>query len=71
VYLAGVVASADAKPTAASVQYYQILANRLAEIRTELQAVLDNDVRGFNEAVAAAQVPAVAPASRTEILQAK
>ena len=71
VYLAGVVASADAKPTASSVQYYQILAKRLAEIRSELQAVLDNDVRGFNEAVAAAQVPAVAPASRTEILQAK
>jgi len=71
VYLAGVVASADAKPTPASKEYYELLAKRLGEIRTELQAVLDNDLRGFNEAVAAAHVPAVAPASRSEITQTK
>jgi hypothetical protein len=71
VYLAGVVASADAKPTPASKEYYELLAKRLGEIRAELQAVLDNDLRGFNEAVAAAHVPAVAPASRSEITQTK
>jgi photosystem II stability/assembly factor-like uncharacterized protein len=71
VYLAGVVASADAKPTRASQQYYEILAKRLEDIRAELQAVLDGDVRGFNEAVAAAQIPPVAPASRAVIMETK
>ncbi|HTR02903.1 MAG TPA: glycosyl hydrolase [Thermoanaerobaculia bacterium] len=62
VYLAAVVASADAKPLATSVQYYGLLAGRLDAIRAQYTAVLDTDVKAFNQAVAAAAIPPVAPA---------
>ena len=66
VYLAGIVGSADAKPLASSVEYYRILASRLSAARSEFQAILDGDVKAFNQAVAAAGVPPVAavPPSR-------
>ena len=64
VYLAAIVASADAKPLASSIEYYDLLAGRLAAIRAEYKAILDTDVKAFNQAVAAAGVPPVAPAPR-------
>ncbi len=66
VYLAGIVGSADAKPLASSVEYYRILARRLDAARSQFQAILDGDVKAFNQSVAAAGMPPVAavPPSR-------
>jgi hypothetical protein len=64
-YLAGIVASADAKPTAASKRYYEELKGRLGSVLAELSTVMDRDVADFNKAVAAAQIPPVAPVVRT------
>ena len=64
VYLAAVVASADAKPLASSVEYYKILAGRLDAARSEYRAILDGDVKAFNQAVLKANVPPVAPAPK-------
>ena len=63
-YLAGIVASADTKPTASSVKYYQQLKARLAAILAELQAVLDHEVAEFARAVEEKGVPRMAPAPR-------
>ncbi len=62
VYLAAIVASADAKPTAASVAYYAVLNGRLDAAKAELQAILDRDLKSFNKAVEEAKIPPVAPA---------
>ncbi|MDQ2978503.1 MAG: glycosyl hydrolase, partial [Acidobacteriota bacterium] len=43
-YLAGVVGSADARPTPSAVEYYGLLKSRLDAIQAELQAILDKDV---------------------------
>jgi photosystem II stability/assembly factor-like uncharacterized protein len=59
VYLAAVVASADAKPTPSSVEYYGVLKARLDAILAELATVLGQDVRDFNRAVEAAGIPPV------------
>jgi photosystem II stability/assembly factor-like uncharacterized protein len=64
VYLAAVVASADAKPLASSVEYYGLLKARLDAVRARYKAILDGDVRAFNEAVVKANVPPVAPAPK-------
>jgi photosystem II stability/assembly factor-like uncharacterized protein len=63
-YLAAVVASADAKPTPSSVEYYGVLKARLDAALAELQAVLDQDVRKFNQAVEAAGIPPVTAAPK-------
>jgi hypothetical protein len=63
-YLAAVVASADAKPTRSSVQYYGVLKGRLDAIQAELKTLLDKDVSEFNKAVQAAGVPPVAAAPK-------
>ena len=60
--LAGIVATADAKPTAGSVKYYELLKGRLAEITRELDGVLAKDLAEFNASVEAAKLPPVAPA---------
>jgi len=64
VYLAAIVASADAKPLASSVMYYNLLRGRLDAIRSEYKSILDGDVKSFNEAVLKAGVPPVAPAPK-------
>jgi hypothetical protein len=64
VYLAAIVASADAKPTPSSVEYYGVLKARLDAILAELQAVLDQDVKKFNQAVEAAGIPPVTAAPK-------
>jgi photosystem II stability/assembly factor-like uncharacterized protein len=64
VYLAGIVASADAKPLASSQEYYKLLTGKLDAARAQYKAILDSDVKAFNQAVAAAGIPPVAPAPR-------
>ena len=66
-YLAAIVASADAKPTPSSTQYYALLKQRLDAIQAELQTILDQDLKGFNAAVAEAQIPPVAAAPKVGI----
>ncbi len=66
VYLAAIVASADAKPTPSSVEYYGLLKTRLDAARAECKAILDKDVKAFNQAVAEAKIPPVAPAPKIE-----
>ena len=66
VYLSAIVASADAKPTPASVQYYGVLKGRLDAIRGEYKTILDTGVKDFNRAVAEAKIPPVAPAPKIE-----
>ncbi|HLN58012.1 MAG TPA: glycosyl hydrolase [Thermoanaerobaculia bacterium] len=65
-YLAGIVASADAKPTPASVAYYDLLKGRLDTIGAEYRALLDGDVADFNRAVEEAKLPRTAPAPKLE-----
>jgi uncharacterized protein YjgD (DUF1641 family) len=65
-YLAGIVASADAKPTPASVAYYDLLKGRLDTIGAEYRALLDGDVADFNRAVEEAKLPRTAPAPKLD-----
>jgi photosystem II stability/assembly factor-like uncharacterized protein len=46
--LAGLVASADARPTPSEVVYYDLLKGRLAAVQAELARVIDGDVAEFN-----------------------
>jgi photosystem II stability/assembly factor-like uncharacterized protein len=62
--LAGIVASADAKPTAGSLRYYEILKNRLQDIRGRYREILETDVAGFNRAVEESKLPPVVPAPK-------
>jgi photosystem II stability/assembly factor-like uncharacterized protein len=64
VYLAAIVASADSKPLATSAEYYNVLKARLEVARAQYKAILDGDVKAFNEAVLKANVPPVAPAPK-------
>ena len=65
-YLSAIVASADAKPTPASVQDHGLLEGRLDTIRGEYKTILDTGVKDFNRAVAEAKIPPVAPAPKIE-----
>jgi len=64
--LAGIVSSADARPTPSAVKYYAVLQGRLNDIEKEFQALLDHDVADFNREVGAMQLAPVAPAPRLE-----
>ncbi|PYQ23983.1 MAG: glycosyl hydrolase [Acidobacteria bacterium] len=64
-YLAGLVSEGDGRPTVASLRYYEALKAQLDGIRAELGAVIDNDVRAFNAAVAESGIPPVAAAPRS------
>ncbi len=66
VYLAGIVSSADARPLASSAEYYRLLTGRLDASRAEYRKILDTDVKAFNQAVAQAGIPPVAPAPKLE-----
>jgi hypothetical protein len=57
--LAGVVASADAAPTAQSVQVFDQLSAALQVQLDRLKAVLDADVPAFNRLVKESDVPAI------------
>jgi photosystem II stability/assembly factor-like uncharacterized protein len=65
-FLAGVVAGADRRPTAASLKLYDQLASRLSAIRAELKGVMDGDLAEFNRAVTASGMPPVVGAPRIE-----
>ena len=62
--LAGIVASADAKPTAASLAYYKVLESRLTAIRAEYERLMAGDVAEFNRTLEEEKIPRVAPAPK-------
>ena len=62
--LAGIVSSADARPTPASVKYYALLQSKLAAIEAEYRSIVEHDLAAFNAAVEAAKLPPVAPAPK-------
>ena len=64
--LAGIVASADAKPTAGSLAYYDLLKKRLDAIVGEYRVLVDREVADFNRAVDDARLPRAAPAPKIE-----
>jgi hypothetical protein len=66
VNLAGIVASADRKPTAGSVKMYAELKTRLDGILKDYEALLSADVAEFNRAALEAKMPLVAPAPKIE-----
>jgi photosystem II stability/assembly factor-like uncharacterized protein len=57
--LAGAVASADARPTAGSLQRYAQLRKQLDGIQEELKAVLGQEMAAFNKAVRERDIPPV------------
>jgi kynureninase len=57
--LSGVVASADAAPTAQSQQVFEQLSAALQVQLDRLKAVLDADVPAFNQLVKQSDVPAI------------
>ena len=57
--LAGVVASADAAPTAQSERVFTELSAALQVQLDRLKAVLDTDVPAFNQLVKSSDVPAI------------
>ena len=64
--LAGIVASADARPTAGSLAYYDLLKKRLDAIVGEYRVLVDRDVTDFNRAVDDARLPRTAAAPRID-----
>ena len=66
VNLAGLVASADRKPTAGETRMYAELKARLDGILKEYQALLEKDVADFNHAAEEAKLPRVAPAPKVD-----
>ena len=66
VNLAGIVASADRKPTAGSVRMYAELKAKLDGIVNEYQTLVEKDVAEFNRAAEEARLPRVAPAPKIE-----
>jgi hypothetical protein len=65
-YLAGIVASADAKPTKGALGYYDQLKGQLDAVLRDYKAIVDRDVADFNRAVDQAGLPRVAPAPKIE-----
>ncbi len=65
-YLAAVVASADRRPTAGSVQAFAELKAKLDAIRGRFDALLAGDVAEFSKAAEEAKLPRVAPAPKIE-----
>jgi hypothetical protein len=65
-YLAGIVASADTKPTKGALGYYDQLKGQLDAVLREYKASVDRDVADFNRAVDQAGVPRIAPAPKID-----
>ncbi len=61
-YLAGIVASADRRPTAASSLRYQELRAQLDAIQGRIRGVMDKDVADFNAEVRKLEIPPVTAA---------
>ena len=66
VNLAGIVASADRKPTASSVKYYDVLKARQDAVLARWKALLDGEVAAFSRAAEEAKLPRVAPAPKID-----
>jgi photosystem II stability/assembly factor-like uncharacterized protein len=66
VNLAGIVASADRKPTAGSLKYYDVLKARQDAVLARWKALLDADIAEFSRAAEEAKLPRVAPAPKIE-----
>jgi len=64
--LAGIVASADAKPTKGSVEYYDLLKGRLAAIVGDYDRLIASDVAEFNRVLEEQKMPRVAPAPKLD-----
>jgi photosystem II stability/assembly factor-like uncharacterized protein len=64
--LAGIVASADRKPTAASVKYYDVLKAKQDAALGQWKTLLSGDVAEFSRAAEEAKLPRLAPAPRIE-----
>jgi photosystem II stability/assembly factor-like uncharacterized protein len=62
--LAGIVSSADAKPTPSSYKYFEVLRARLDSLVGQYQALVNNEVADFNHAVEEAKLLPVVPAPR-------
>jgi hypothetical protein len=60
------VASADRKPTAGSVKYYDVLKARQDAALGQWKALLSSDVAEFSRAAEDAKLPRVAPAPKIE-----
>jgi photosystem II stability/assembly factor-like uncharacterized protein len=63
-YLAGIVGSADRRPTAAAAQRYQELKARLDAIQVRVRGLMEKDVAEFNREVMRLGIPPVAAAPR-------
>lgn len=63
-YLAGIVASADRRPTAGSLEVYRELKGKLDAARGRFQALLAGEVAGFSRAAGEMKLPRIAPAPR-------
>ena len=63
-YLAGIVGSADRRPTEGSLRIYDDLSRELDRIQGELKTILGTDLADFNRAVEAAGIPPVAAAPK-------
>jgi hypothetical protein len=66
VNLAGIVASADRKPTKGSVEYYDVLKGRLDAIVARWKSLQAGDVAAFAAAAEEAKLPRLAPAPKIE-----
>jgi len=64
--LAGVVGSADARPTDGSEAYYRTLEEKLVAVRKRLADVLARDLEDFNGAVRSPGIPAIVAAPKIE-----
>ncbi len=65
-YLAGIVASADRRPTAGSVEVYRLLTGKLDALHAQFEALLAGDVAEFLRAAESLQLPRVVPAPKIE-----
>jgi photosystem II stability/assembly factor-like uncharacterized protein len=65
-YLAGIVASADRRPTAGSVEVYRLLKMRLDSSRTQFETLLARDVAEFSRTAEDLKLPRVVPVPRIE-----
>ena len=57
--IAGVVASADTKPTKSSYVVFDDLSAKMAVVTSQVKKIIDEDVPAFNQKVKQNQLPAI------------
>ena len=65
--VAGVVSSADAKPTKGAYEAFEDLGKKMDVTTTKLKKVIDEDVPAFNKLVSENQIPAINVGKKKEI----